>query len=136
MLPANYRCFPCRLESTSNGELLKDKLEKQELRGGLLLEFKKDTERVLLAVVQKPDGKKNWMVSDQVHVELMKNMWNFRKFMILFPPIMKYTTSTSQYMQHRKVAHEQRKRRQRLQLVFIAHVIKNKVVHMGVHGWR
>ncbi|XP_048493412.1 ribonuclease II, chloroplastic/mitochondrial isoform X5 [Beta vulgaris subsp. vulgaris] len=59
------KCFPCRLESTSNGELLKDKLEKQELRGGLLLEFKKDTERVLLAVVQKPDGKKNWMVSDQ-----------------------------------------------------------------------
>lgn len=54
-----------RLALTSSGELLKDKLEKQVLRGGLLLEFKKDPERVLLAVAQKPDGKKNWMVSDQ-----------------------------------------------------------------------
>ncbi|XP_021759239.1 ribonuclease II, chloroplastic/mitochondrial-like isoform X1 [Chenopodium quinoa] len=54
-----------RLVLTSSGELLKDKLEKQGLRGGLLLEFKKDSERVLLAVAQKPDGKKNWMVSDQ-----------------------------------------------------------------------
>lgn len=39
---------------------------KRALQKGLLLEFKKDSERVLLAVVQKPDGKKNWMVSDQV----------------------------------------------------------------------
>ncbi|KAL8138256.1 hypothetical protein V2J09_004257 [Rumex salicifolius] len=45
--------------------LLEEKLEKQQLRKGLLLEFKKDSERVLLAVAQKPDGKKNWMVYDQ-----------------------------------------------------------------------
>ncbi|XP_059647072.1 ribonuclease II, chloroplastic/mitochondrial isoform X2 [Cornus florida] len=50
---------------TSSGELLVDKLEKLALQKGLLLEFKKDSERVLLAVAQKPDGKKNWMVSDQ-----------------------------------------------------------------------
>ncbi|CAL5351294.1 unnamed protein product [Camellia sinensis] len=50
---------------TSSGELLEDKLEKRALQKGFLLEFKKDSERVLLAVAQKPDGKKNWMVSDQ-----------------------------------------------------------------------
>ncbi|KNA06496.1 hypothetical protein SOVF_180210 [Spinacia oleracea] len=58
-------CASNRLVLTSSGELLKDKLEKQGLRVGLLLEFKKDSERVLLAVSQKRDGKKNWMVSDQ-----------------------------------------------------------------------
>lgn len=50
---------------TSSGDLLEDKLEKRALQKGFLLEFKKDSERVLLAVAQKPDGKKNWMVSDQ-----------------------------------------------------------------------
>ena len=54
----------CRL--ATSGELLQDKLEKRTLQKGLLLEFKKDTGRVLLAVAQKPDGKKNWMVFDQV----------------------------------------------------------------------
>lgn len=53
----------------SSGELLEDKLENQVLQKGLLLEFKKDSDRVLLAVAQRPDGKKNWMVYDQVLVE-------------------------------------------------------------------
>lgn len=53
----------------SSGELLEDKLEKRALREGLLLEFKKDSERLLLAVAQRRDGKKNWMVYDQVLVE-------------------------------------------------------------------
>ncbi|KAL2476988.1 Ribonuclease II [Forsythia ovata] len=35
------------------------------LQKGLMLEFKKDSERVLLAVAQKPDSQKNWIVSDQ-----------------------------------------------------------------------
>ncbi|KAK1272123.1 hypothetical protein QJS04_geneDACA021603 [Acorus gramineus] len=35
------------------------------LQKGTLLEFCKDSERTLLAVAQKPDGKRNWMVSDQ-----------------------------------------------------------------------
>lgn len=55
-----------RLELETSEELLERKSGKQALQKGLLLEFKKDSERVLLAVVQKPDGKKNWMVSDQV----------------------------------------------------------------------
>ncbi|XP_041999122.1 ribonuclease II, chloroplastic/mitochondrial-like isoform X1 [Salvia splendens] len=46
-------------------QLIENKPGKKTLQKGLLLEFKKDSERVLLAVVQKPDGKKNWMVSDQ-----------------------------------------------------------------------
>ncbi|KAA8516420.1 hypothetical protein F0562_016713 [Nyssa sinensis] len=50
---------------TSTGELLEDKLGKRALQKGFLLEFKKDSERLLLAVAQRPDGKKNWMVSDQ-----------------------------------------------------------------------
>ncbi|XP_031251387.1 ribonuclease II, chloroplastic/mitochondrial isoform X1 [Pistacia vera] len=49
----------------SGGELLVKKLENQVLQKGLLLEFKKDSDRILLAVAQRPDGKKNWMVSDQ-----------------------------------------------------------------------
>lgn len=53
----------------SSGELLEDKLAKRALREGLLLEFKKDSERLLLAVARRRDGKKNWMVSDQVLVE-------------------------------------------------------------------
>lgn len=59
-LPYNF----CRL--STGGEVLQDKPEKTTLQKGLLLEFKKDSERVLLAVAQKPDGKKNWMVFDQV----------------------------------------------------------------------
>ncbi|KAL9242492.1 hypothetical protein vseg_016484 [Gypsophila vaccaria] len=54
-----------RLGLAKTAELLEQNHGKQALRGGLLLEFKKDSERVLLAVAQKPDGKKNWMVSDQ-----------------------------------------------------------------------
>ncbi|XP_055812441.1 ribonuclease II, chloroplastic/mitochondrial isoform X2 [Solanum dulcamara] len=54
-----------KLELLSTGELLEDKLKKGTLQKGLLLEFKKDSERLLLAVALKPDGKKNWMVSDQ-----------------------------------------------------------------------
>ncbi|XP_010654279.1 ribonuclease II, chloroplastic/mitochondrial isoform X2 [Vitis vinifera] len=50
---------------TSSGQLLEDKLKNQVLQKGLLLEFRKDSERVLLAVAQKADGKKNWMVFDQ-----------------------------------------------------------------------
>lgn len=49
--------------------MLDDKLVNQPLEKGLLLEFKKDSERILLAVAQRPDGKKNWMVHDQVLVE-------------------------------------------------------------------
>ncbi|KAI3995678.1 hypothetical protein MKX01_031451 [Papaver californicum] len=50
----------------ASGELVLDKTGKQRvLQKGLLLEFRKDSERLLLAVAQKPDGKKNWMVTDQ-----------------------------------------------------------------------
>ncbi|CAM8909881.1 unnamed protein product [Rhodiola kirilowii] len=41
------------------------KLKRESCKGGLLVEFKKDSERVMLAVVLKPDGKKNWVVTDQ-----------------------------------------------------------------------
>ncbi|KAL2494404.1 Ribonuclease II [Forsythia ovata] len=54
-----------KLEMKSSEELLENKSGKRMLQKGLLLEFKKDPERVLLAVAQKPDGKKIWMVSDQ-----------------------------------------------------------------------
>ncbi|KAL3839520.1 hypothetical protein ACJIZ3_024111 [Penstemon smallii] len=54
-----------KLELKSSEELLVKKLAKQVLQKGLLLEFRKDAERVVLAVAQKPDGKKNWMVIDQ-----------------------------------------------------------------------
>ncbi|KAL2521852.1 putative exoribonuclease II [Forsythia ovata] len=53
-----------KLELKSSEELLENKSVKRMLQKGLLLEFKKDPERVLLAVAQKADGKKNWMVSD------------------------------------------------------------------------
>ncbi|CAL9138962.1 unnamed protein product [Musa acuminata var. zebrina] len=33
---------------------------------GLLLKFMNDSQKTLLPVVQKPDGKKNWMVCDQI----------------------------------------------------------------------
>ncbi|XP_010922307.1 ribonuclease II, chloroplastic/mitochondrial [Elaeis guineensis] len=49
----------------SSKELFEVKLEKRTLQKGLLLEFRKDSQKLLLAVVQKPDGKKNWMVYDQ-----------------------------------------------------------------------
>lgn len=48
-------------------EVLEDKLENRVLHKGILLEFKKDTDRILLAIAQRPDGKKNWMVLDQVY---------------------------------------------------------------------
>uniref|UniRef100_A0A0D9V7N5 RNB domain-containing protein n=2 Tax=Leersia perrieri TaxID=77586 RepID=A0A0D9V7N5_9ORYZ len=46
-------------------ELSDDKIDKRTLQKGLLLEFQKDSERFLLAVVESPDGKKNWKVIDQ-----------------------------------------------------------------------
>ncbi|KAL5223123.1 hypothetical protein ABZP36_027836 [Zizania latifolia] len=46
-------------------ELSDNKIDKRTLQKGLLLEFQKDSERSLLAVVERPDGKKNWMVTDQ-----------------------------------------------------------------------
>lgn len=75
----------CKMKLTSSGELLEDKLEKRVLQKGFLLEFKKDSERVLLAVAQKPDGKKNWMVSDQVLVETTK--WRILNRMVLQVPL-------------------------------------------------
>ncbi|CAA0808209.1 Ribonuclease II- chloroplastic/mitochondrial, partial [Striga hermonthica] len=48
----------------SNEEILESKVGKQTLKKGLLLEFQKDPERLLLVVVEKPDGKKNWVVTD------------------------------------------------------------------------
>ncbi|PIN04763.1 Exoribonuclease II [Handroanthus impetiginosus] len=54
-----------KLELKSSEELLENKSGKPALQKGLLLEFRKDSDRVLLAVAQKPDGKKNWMVYDQ-----------------------------------------------------------------------
>ncbi|XP_034920514.1 ribonuclease II, chloroplastic/mitochondrial [Populus alba] len=53
------------IKLTTGGEALDDKLVNQAVEKGLLVEFKKDSERVLLAVVQRRDGKKNWMVYDQ-----------------------------------------------------------------------
>ncbi|XP_075509227.1 ribonuclease II, chloroplastic/mitochondrial [Primulina tabacum] len=54
-----------KLELKSSEEIIGNKSGKAVLQKGLLLEFKKEPERVFLAVAQKPDGKKNWMVSDQ-----------------------------------------------------------------------
>ncbi|KAL1804753.1 hypothetical protein ACET3Z_027821 [Daucus carota] len=54
-----------KLEIITSENLVEDKVEKRALKKGLLLEFKKDSERFLLAVTQKPDGRKNWMVFDQ-----------------------------------------------------------------------
>lgn len=53
------------IRASNKSVLLDDKLRKQVLQKGLLLEFKKDAERILLAVAQKPDGRRNWIVSDQ-----------------------------------------------------------------------
>ena len=50
-------------------ELSDNKMDKRALQRGLLLEFQKDSQRSLLAVVERPDGKKNWMVTDQVLYE-------------------------------------------------------------------
>jgi exoribonuclease II len=47
-------------------ELSDNKIDKRTLQKGLLLEFQKDSERSLLAVVERPDGKINWVVADQV----------------------------------------------------------------------
>ncbi|RWV94144.1 hypothetical protein GW17_00043352, partial [Ensete ventricosum] len=57
-----------RVGLPSSKELFDAKLEKKTLQKGLLLEFRKDSQKKLLAVVQKPDGKKNWMVCDQVPI--------------------------------------------------------------------
>lgn len=38
------------------------------LRKGNLLEFRKESGTCLLAVVQKPDGKRNWIAADQVGI--------------------------------------------------------------------
>jgi hypothetical protein len=60
----SYFLFRIGLQGTK--ELSDSKIDKKTLRKGLLLEFVKDSERSLLAVVERPDGKKNWVVTDQV----------------------------------------------------------------------
>ncbi|KAF8402926.1 hypothetical protein HHK36_011019 [Tetracentron sinense] len=59
------RLYASRKVGLMRSELVEDKLEKRVLQKGLLVEFQKDSERALLAVAQKPDGKKNWIVFDQ-----------------------------------------------------------------------
>uniref|UniRef100_A0A7N0RGU8 RNB domain-containing protein n=1 Tax=Kalanchoe fedtschenkoi TaxID=63787 RepID=A0A7N0RGU8_KALFE len=59
------RASSAKLQIAGSLEVVDDKVEKKVLQRGLLVEFRKDSERVMLAVVQKPDGKKNWMVTDQ-----------------------------------------------------------------------
>ncbi|CAM8920251.1 unnamed protein product [Rhodiola kirilowii] len=59
------RASSAKLGIIGSVKVTDDKVEKRVLQRGLLVEFKKDSERVMLAVVQKPDGKKNWVVTDQ-----------------------------------------------------------------------
>lgn len=63
--------FYFRIGLQGTKELPDNKIVKRTLQKGLLLEFQKDPERSLLAVVERPDGKKNWMVTDQVVFERM-----------------------------------------------------------------
>ena len=58
--------FFFRIGLQGTKELSDIKIDKKTLQKGLLLEFHKDSERSLLAVVERPDGKKNWVVTDQV----------------------------------------------------------------------
>ncbi|XP_057838680.2 ribonuclease II, chloroplastic/mitochondrial isoform X1 [Cryptomeria japonica] len=59
------RSTPRNVLSSKEEVLLNTEIKKHDLEKGILLEFQKDSNKTLLAVVQKPDGKKNWMVSDQ-----------------------------------------------------------------------
>lgn len=59
----------CRVGLPTSKEISDVNLVKKALQKGLLLEFRKDSQKLLLAVTQKPDGKKNWMVYDQVLTE-------------------------------------------------------------------
>lgn len=52
------------VELPVTAELQDAKHAKRSLQKGCLLQFRKESQR-LLAVAQKPDGKKNWMVCDQ-----------------------------------------------------------------------
>ncbi|KAK8955988.1 hypothetical protein KSP40_PGU007958 [Platanthera guangdongensis] len=54
-----------KVELPCAAELLDVKHAKRSLQKGCLLQFRKDSQKLLLAVAQKPDGKKNWMVCDQ-----------------------------------------------------------------------
>jgi hypothetical protein len=63
-LDSVFSFFRIGLQDTK--ELPGSKIDKKTLQKGLLLEFVKDSERSLLAVVERPDGKKNWVVTDQV----------------------------------------------------------------------
>ena len=53
------------------------------IKAGTLVEIEKDNNRRNLAVVQKPDGKKNWTVVDQVSQQL----WS-QYFCRFYPPKM------------------------------------------------
>ncbi|KAG0466560.1 hypothetical protein HPP92_018140 [Vanilla planifolia] len=54
-----------KVEFPSTEESLEVKHGKRFLQKGCLLEFRKDSQKLLLAVAEKPDGKKNWIVCDQ-----------------------------------------------------------------------
>ncbi|KAJ3668963.1 hypothetical protein LUZ60_010913 [Juncus effusus] len=55
----------CKAGLTSMKDLSEVKTDKRELRKGILLEFEKDSKKLVLAVAHRPEGKKNWIVYDQ-----------------------------------------------------------------------
>lgn len=50
------------------------------LRKGILLEFRKESGTYLLAVIQKPDGKRNWIAADQVGLNLFVKEGHYDHF--------------------------------------------------------
>ncbi|PWA34653.1 ribonuclease II/R family protein [Artemisia annua] len=77
------------LASTAESVLLDDKLRKQVLQKGLLLEFKQDAERILLAVAQKPDG----LLAISITFAWVTSCWDL--FVLSFNRIRKNGVTTS-----------------------------------------
>ncbi|CAH2042248.1 unnamed protein product [Thlaspi arvense] len=88
----------------TSGDLLEQKLERRALQKGFLLEFKKDSERVLLAVAQKPDGKKNWMVSDQSDCSLILVCYRMVQQLPLKPQQITFIVPGAENFDHTEIA--------------------------------
>ncbi|GER39595.1 elongation factor 4, partial [Striga asiatica] len=76
-LVSDRRCDSSPPPATLNGIRMRRISEE-----GLLLEFWKDPERLVLVVVEKPDGKKNWILTDQ-HSNVLVTQLYFLVFLIM-----------------------------------------------------
>lgn len=67
LFPPEYRIAKAAIVNETTTDM---KHSEGTLRKGVLLEFSKESGKYVLAVIQRPEGKKNWVAADQASLKL------------------------------------------------------------------